>query len=118
VLALVVAPVGIYGVMALQVVRRQKEIGIRIALGGRPRQVVTMVLSETARLILIGGGVGIAAAFFLAPLLEKTLSGVRPADPLTFVLACAALGAVAIGAAYLPARRAARLNPVDTLRCE
>lgn len=117
-LALVVASVGIYGVMAFQVARRQKEIGIRMALGCQPRKVVRMVLGETAQLALLGGGIGIAAALGLTRVLEKTLFGVKPADPATFAMVCAALGAVAIGAAYLPARRAARLHPVDTLRCE
>jgi ABC-type antimicrobial peptide transport system permease subunit len=102
--------------MAFQVARRQKEIGIRIALGCRPGNVVRMVLGETARLVLVGGGIGIAAALALTRVLEKTLFGVKPDDPAVVIMACAALGAVALSAAYLPARRAARLNPLDTLR--
>jgi ABC-type antimicrobial peptide transport system permease subunit len=104
--------------MALQVARRQKEIGIRIALGARPLQVAGMVLTETALPVSIGVGAGIAGALALTGVAEKMLFGVKPTDPVTFAGACALLVALALIAAYLPSRAAAKLNPVDTLRCE
>ena len=117
-LSLLLVSVGIYGVMAFQVARRQKEIGIRLALGARPAQVTRMVLAETA--LPVGAGVagGIAGALVLTRALEKMLFGVKPTDPVTFVVACGLLFALALMAAYLPGRVAARLSPIETLRCE
>jgi predicted permease len=117
-LSLVLVSVGVYGVMAFQIARRQKEIGIRMALGARPVQVTRMVLAETA--LPLGGGValGVACAFVLTRLTEKMLYGVAPTDPLTFAAASAILILLALLAAYVPGRRAARLSPVETLRSE
>src|SRR5262249_50776183 len=108
----------IYGVMAFQVARRQKEIGIRLALGARPAQVTRMVLGETA--LPVGAGVagGIAGALVLTRVLEKMLFGVKPTDPVTFVVACGLLFALALMAAYLPGRLAAPGIRIETLRCE
>jgi ABC-type antimicrobial peptide transport system permease subunit len=117
-LAVGLACVGIYGVMAFQVARRRKEIGIRLALGASPRTVVAGVLGETARLVAAGSVIGIAGAFALTRLAEKTLFGVKATDPLTFAAAAAGLSLLAMGAAYLPGRSAARLSPVETLRCD
>jgi predicted permease len=117
-LALVLAAVGIYGVMAFQVARRRKEIGIRMALGARPREVVAMVVGQTARLVLYGSAVGIPCALGLTRVTEKTLYGIEPTDPATFVGAVAGLALVAVVAAYLPGRAATRINPVESLRCE
>jgi predicted permease len=117
-LSLLLVVIGIYGVMAFQVTRRKKEIGIRIALGARPRQVTTMVIMETALPIGIGVAAGIAGALLLTRFTEKMLFGVNPTDPLTFAGACALLVALALLAAYLPSRVAAGLSPVETLRCD
>ena len=117
-LSLLLVSVGIYGVMAFQVARRQKEIGIRLALGARPVQVTRMVLAETASPLGTGVAAGVAGAHALTRVLEKMLFGVKPTDPVTFAVACGLLVALALMAAYLPGRVAARLSPIETLRCE
>ncbi len=117
-LALILVSVGVYGVMAFQVARRQKEIGVRMALGARPAQVVAMVLAETAVPVGAGVAAGVAGALALTGLAEKMLHGLSPADPATFAGASLLLMLVAALAAYAPSRRAARLSPVETLRCE
>ena len=118
VLSLLLVSVGIYGVMAFQVARRQKEIGIRMALGARPIQVTGMILAETALPVGIGVSAGIAGALALTRVAEKMLFGAKPTALVTFAGACALLVALALTAAYLPSRAAAKLSPVETLRCE
>jgi ABC-type antimicrobial peptide transport system permease subunit len=117
-LSLIIVSVGVYGVMAFQVARRQKEIGIRMAMGARPLQVTGMVLAET--LVPAGAGVamGVAGALGLTRLAEKMLYGVAPTDPVTFAGASLILISLSLLAAYVPSRRAARLSPIETLRCE
>ena len=117
-LSLILVSVGVYGVMAFQVARRQKEIGIRMALGARPVQVTGMVLAETAVPVGAGVGMGVAGALGITRLAEKMLYGVAPTDPVTFAGASVILILLALLAAYVPSRRAARLSPVETLRCE
>jgi len=117
-LSLVLVSVGVYGVMAFQVARRQKEIGIRMALGARPIQVIGMVLRETAVPVGAGVGIGLVSASGLTRVAENMLYGVSPTDPVSFVGAGGLLLLLALVAAYLPSRRAARLSPVETLRCE
>ena len=117
-LSLILVSVGVYGVMAFQVARRQKEIGIRMALGARPLQVTAMVLAETALPVGAGVALGVVGALGLTRLAEKMLYGVAPTDPVTFAGASAMLIALALLAAYVPSRRAARLSPVETLRSE
>jgi predicted permease len=117
-LALILVSVGVYGVMAFQVARRQKEIGIRMALGARPVQVTGMVLAETAVPVGVGVAMGVVGALGLTRLAEKMLYGVAPTDPVTFAGASVILILLALLAAYVPSRRAARLSPVETLRCE
>ena len=117
-LSLILVSVGVYGVMAFQVARRQKEIGIRMALGAQPVQVTGMVLAETAVPVGAGVGIGILGAFALTRVAEKMLYGVTPTDPVTFAGASVILILLALFAAYVPSRRAARLSPVETLRCE
>jgi predicted permease len=117
-LSLILVSLGVYGVMASQVARRQKEIGIRMALGARPVQVTGMVLTETAVPVAAGVGMGVVGAFGLTRLAEKMLYGVTPTDPVAFAGASGLLILLALLAAYVPSRRAARLSLVDTLRCE
>jgi predicted permease len=117
-LSVVLVAIGIYGVMVFQVARRRKEIGIRMALGARPLQVTAMVLRECAVPVAIGLAAGIGGALALTRFAEKLLYGVKATDPWTFAGACALLVVLAMAAAWAPSRTAARLSPVETLRCE
>lgn len=117
-LSLILVSVGVYGVMALLVARRQKEIGIRMALGARPAQVTGIVLAETAVPVGVGVVIGVAGALGVTRLAEKMLYGVAPTDPVSFAGASLLLVILALLAAYVPSRRAAKLNPIETLRSE
>ena len=114
--ALVLAALGVYGVSAYNTSRRTREIGIRVALGARPSQVVSLALRETIAPILGGLAVGCGVALALARLAASLLYGVGPGDPITFVAAPVALGVIALAAAWLPARRASRIDPAVVLR--
>ena len=117
-LALLLAAVGIYGVLSQLVVQRTHEIGIRVALGASHRDVFRLVLGEGLRLILAGIVLGIIGALVLTRLLSSMLYGVGTSDPFTFVSVSLFLAAVALLASYVPARRAMRMNPLLALRCE
>ena len=114
--ALVLAAVGIYGVMAHLAGQRRTEIGIRLALGARPASVFGLILGEGLRLVGIGAALGLAGAFTATRYIEGELFGVPPADPLTFGAVCVLLTAVAAFACLIPARRAMRVDPAVTLR--
>jgi putative ABC transport system permease protein len=114
--ALLLAAVGIYGVIAYSVTQRTQEIGIRVALGAQRRDVLRMVVGQAAVLSLIGIGLGAAGAIVLTRWMADLLFGVEPFDPLTFVLVGGLLGAVALLASYVPGRRATRVDPVVALR--
>jgi len=116
--ALLLACLGLYGVMAYAVARRTREIGIRMALGARPGAVLWLVLRETLLLIFIGIVIGLPVALAATRLTEGLLFGLTPNDPLTLALATLALIAIAALAGYLPARRAARVDPLVALRFE
>ena len=117
-LALVLASLGVYSVMAHLVAFRTSEIGIRMALGATPGAVMRMVLGHGRRLTLLGIALGIAGAFFVSRLMQQALFEVNPADPLIYVVVAATLLGVAEFASWLPARRATRIDPVIALRAE
>jgi len=117
-LALVLAAIGIYGVMSYTVARRTHEIGIRMALGARPKDTLMLIVGQGLGLALIGVGVGLAGAFGLTQLLSSLLFGVSPTDLSTFVVIALLLTGVAAVACYIPARRATRVDPMLALRCE
>jgi putative ABC transport system permease protein len=118
VLAVVLAAVGIYGVMSYTVSQRTQEIGVRVALGAQLASVRTMILGQTLKLTLIGVAIGLAGAFVVARFLTSLLFGVRTYDPVTFLGVASLLVAVALAASYLPARRAMRVDPIVALRYE
>jgi ABC-type antimicrobial peptide transport system permease subunit len=115
-LALLLASIGIYGVLSYMVGQRSKEIGVRMALGAQKFDVMRMVLKDGARMTLAGILIGFVGALALTRLMGTMLYGVRPTDPLTFVSVAAVLGAIAMLACYLPARRAMKVDPMEALR--
>jgi putative ABC transport system permease protein len=117
-IALVLASIGIYGVMSYSVTQRSRELGVRIALGARRADVLRLVLRQGMSLALIGIGIGVAAALILTRLIESQLFGVRASDPLTFVAVALLLGATALIANLVPALRAMRVDPAVVLREE
>jgi putative ABC transport system permease protein len=117
-LALAIAATGIGGVMALAVGQRRHEIGVRMAIGARPAEILRMILGQGMALALIGVAIGLFGALWLTRLLQQLLFEVTPNDPLTYIGVAVVLGLAALVACYVPARRAARVDPIVALRTE
>jgi len=115
-LALILASVGLYGVMAYSVGRRRREIGVRMALGAPRGVVLRLIVFEGMKMVAFGILVGIAAALLVGRLLSRMLFGISPSDPVSFASACLTLIAVSLAACYLPARSATRIDPITVLR--
>ena len=115
-LGLLLAVTGLYGVTAYAVSRRTREIGIRMAIGADPGKVARLVLRQGLRLTLIGTAIGLALALAASKLLASLLAGVSSRDPAVYLLAPVLLAAVSLLACYVPARRAARVDPMEALR--
>ena len=117
-LALIVACLGIFGVMAFQVSRRINEFGVRMALGASRGSIVTLVLREVGVMLVLGSAIGWAAALCLTGLAGKMIFGLTPKQPAVFALSGALLAVAALAAGWLPARRASRVDPMKALRHE
>jgi putative ABC transport system permease protein len=116
--ALLLAALGVYGIVAYSVAQRSREFGIRVALGARPMQIIGMVVAQNLRVVLVGLVLGVLAAVPATRLLRGLLFQVQPNDPGTFVAIGMMLTLVAIVASYLPARRGTQVDPVVTLKSE
>jgi ABC-type antimicrobial peptide transport system permease subunit len=117
-MALLLGVVGIYGVIAYAVSQRRREIGIRLALGAQPGSLRGMFVRHALVLAMIGATIGLGAAVGLTRLMASLLYDVSPLDPVTYVAVAVVLMGAAVVASYLPARRAARVDPVEALRAE
>ena len=117
-LAVVLACIGLYGLLSYEVTQRTKELGIRATLGARQRDVLTMIVRQGLLLVLLGTLIGVVTAFGVTRYLQSLLFGVRPTDPGTFLVACITLVTFTLLACYLPARRATRVDPMVALRYE
>jgi ABC-type antimicrobial peptide transport system permease subunit len=117
-LALLLASIGLYGAMAYTVARRTGEIGIRMAIGARPVDILGMVLSESVRVVLLGSVTGLIAAFAVTQMIRSQLYGLSPHDPLVLTGAAVVLVTITLMAACVPARRASRVDPLRALRNE
>jgi ABC-type antimicrobial peptide transport system permease subunit len=117
-IAITLAAIGIYSVLVYSVERRTHEIGIRLALGARRFEIMGLVMGRGLKLAIAGSIIGTAGGLALTRYLKSLLYGVTPHDPLTLVLGCMVVTLVALVAAYFPARRAVRQDPITTLRTE
>ena len=118
IVGLLLAAIGIYGVTAYMVTSRTREIGIRMALGAQPADVVRLVLRQGMKLVLIGVAIGVLLAAGASRLIQSLLFGVGPADPIAFLLAATLFLAIGLGACWLPARKATSIEATEALRFE
>jgi len=116
--ALLLAVLGIYGLLAYSVVQRQRELGLRLALGAAPSDLRRLVVANGMKLTLLGAGLGILGAFAVARLISSLLFGIKSTDTVTFTGVCLLLVFATLPATYIPALRATRVDPMETLRCE
>jgi ABC-type antimicrobial peptide transport system permease subunit len=117
-LAMLLTAVGLYGLISYSVAQRTHELGIRMALGGEPRDMLRLIVGQALRLAAFGIGIGLIAAFALTHLLSSMLFGVSAADPVSYLAVVGLLLAVVVVACYVPARRAMRVDPMVALRYE
>jgi putative ABC transport system permease protein len=117
-LALLLATVGVYAVMAFSVSQRTREVGVRVALGALQRQVIGLFIGEGMRLTAVGIAIGIGLSAGVAKVLSSTFFGISAGDALTFAAVAALLSGVALAACWIPARRAAKVDPMNALRYE
>lgn len=117
-LALVLSAMGIYSLLSYFIAQRTREIGVRMAMGARPVHVFGMVLKDGVQMILGGVVLGVISALAVTQLMVSMLFGVKPSDPATFVVVAVLLSAIALLACYVPARRAAKVDPMEALRYE